>query len=95
MIQTARDLFNEERVLERYKKNGKQATSERAELYRMFLQKLNPPRIKAKLQPLTGARLGYLLEGIPTADLYALDSKCSQATGYSQMWWTIVKPKSA
>jgi hypothetical protein len=53
--------------------------SERGEMYDYFLSALNPPRLKDGYPPLTHARLGYLLVGVPTKDLYALRSKMESA----------------
>ena len=96
-VLTGTDLFGGTRALEKYKKNGKKATSERAELLGLFLQRLNPSRAKMKLPPLTAGRLSRIFEGVPTSDLYALDSYCRDAEnrgfGYSKEFWIRTKPK--
>jgi hypothetical protein len=57
----------------------KTPVSERGEMFDFFIQMLNPQRLKDGYPPLTHARLGYLLAGIPTKDLYALRSKMESA----------------
>lgn len=66
--------------------------TERGELFKTFLGHLNPPRKEKKLRPLTYARLGRIFEGVPTQDLYYLDSVCRQAKNYSAMFWHKTKP---
>ncbi len=65
--------------------------TERGDLFKTFLSHLNPPRKEKGLRPLTYARLGRIFEGVPTSDLYYLDSVCRQAKNYSSMWWFKVK----
>lgn len=93
--QSATDLFGNLRLLERYAPTGKVRTSERAELFRMFLNRLNPHRARIGLQPLTPSRLGLIFQGVPTSDLYALDSYCRHAKSYSAEFWFRTKPHNA
>lgn len=69
--------------------------TERGSLFDTILSHLNPARAKKKLPPLTYQRLGYLLAGIKTADLYALISKCTDAQRrgipWSAIFWTEIK----
>jgi hypothetical protein len=71
--------------------------SERGDLFDTILSHLNPPRAKKGLKPLTYQRLGYLLAGIPTADLYALISKCTDAQRrgfpWSAIFWKEITPE--
>jgi hypothetical protein len=81
--------------LEKKKKADK--ATERGELMRYFMDKLNPPRVKDGLPPLTMARMGRLLVAIPTRDLYYLKSVCddaeSRGSSFSKKFWWEVKPK--
>jgi hypothetical protein len=71
--------------------------SERGELYDTILSRLNPARALKKLKPLTHGRLGYLLAGIPTKDLYSLISKCDDAERRGFPWgaifWKEIRPQ--
>jgi hypothetical protein len=73
--------------------------TERGELYDSILVRLNPSRIKGGYKPLTHGRLGYLLAGIPTKDLYALISKCDDAERRGFPWgaifWREIRPQAA
>jgi hypothetical protein len=64
-------------------------SSERGDLYDAILSRLNPPRAKQKLPPITYGRLAYLLTGIPTKDLYALVSRCDDAERRGYPWGAI------
>lgn len=72
---------------------GKKRQTERGELLRFFQRHLNYARKHDGLEPLTMARLGAELEGIPTADLYYLKSVCSQAKNFSKKFWWEIDPK--
>ena len=67
----------------------KQRRTERSDLLETFLLRLNPGRKAKGYQPLTYGRLAYLLTGIPTKDLYALLSKCSDAERRGYSWGAI------
>lgn len=71
---------------------GRHRKTERGELLRFFQRHLNYSRKKDGLEPLTMARLGAELEGIPTADLYYLKSVCSQAKNFSKRFWWEIDP---
>ncbi len=60
---------------------------------RYFLEKLNRERVRDSITPLTMARMGKVLEAIPTNDLYYLKSVCDQATNFSKKFWWEVNPK--
>lgn len=66
---------------------AKENKNERGELYRYFLSHLNPARVKDGFKPMTMARMGKVLEGIPTKDLYYLQSVCSKAPHFSKRFW--------
>ena len=76
---------------------AKMHETQRGEIFDQFLSRLNPSRKAKGLRPLTHARLGQIFEGVPTADLYAVISKCNDAerrgVPWSAAWWTEVKPK--
>ena len=72
---------------------GRKRQTERGELMRFFLRHLNYARKQDGLAPLTMARIGAELEGIPTADLYYLQSVCSHAKNFSKKFWWEIDPK--
>lgn len=67
--------------------------TERGELMRFFLGKLNPDRVHDGLPPLTMPRMGKVLETIPTKDLYYLKRVCEDAKHFSKKFWWEVNPK--
>ena len=67
--------------------------TERGEIMHSLMVRLNPPRIEAGYPPLTYARMGQILDGIPTKDLYALLSKCNQSNNFSMTFWVELKAK--
>ena len=71
---------------------GKKRLTERGELMRFFERHLNYSRKKDGLEPVTMARLGAELEGIPTEDLYYLKSVCMQAKNFSKKFWWELDP---
>lgn len=73
-------------------KEGTRKT-ERGELMRYFVSHLNASRAKAKLQMISMPRMGKILEGIPTKDLYYLKSVCDKAKNFSKKFWWEVDPK--
>ncbi len=79
-------------VIKEVKKESSRAT-ERGELLRFFQRHLNYGRKKDGFPPLSMARLGFILEGIPTKDLYYLKSVCSQAKHFGKRFWYEVDPK--
>lgn len=71
----------------------KSRKTERGELMRFFTRHLNYSRAETQLPPITMARMGKILEGIPTKDLYYLKSVCSRAKNFSKKFWWEVDPK--
>lgn len=67
--------------------------TERGEMMRFFTRHLNLSRAKDGLAPLTMSRMGKILEGIPTKDLYYLQSVCKRAKNFSKKFWWEVDPK--
>lgn len=71
----------------------KERASERGDLMRYFLTKLNVARVRDGLSPLTMPRMGRILQAIPTKDLYYLQSVCDKATDFSKKFWWEINPK--
>ncbi|MBI2409736.1 hypothetical protein HYV30_01700 [Candidatus Kaiserbacteria bacterium] len=71
---------------------GKKRLTERGELLRFFQRHLNYSRKQDGLPPMTMAHLGFILEKIPTADLYYLKSVCSQAANFGKRFWWELDP---
>lgn len=78
-------------------RSKKENKTERGELMRYFMEKLNHSRVKDGLPPLTMPRMGRVLVAIPTRDLYFLKSVCddaeSRGNSFSKKFWWEVKPK--
>lgn len=79
---------------------GKERATERGELMKYFLDKLNRDRVRDGIGPLTMGRMGRLLVAIPTKDLYFLKSVCDDAESrsgttdsFSKKFWWEIKPK--
>lgn len=72
---------------------SKSRKTERGELMRFFVRHLNHARRQDGLPPITMSRMGYILEGIPTEDLYYLQSVCTKAKNFSKKFWWEVDPK--
>lgn len=74
----------------------KDRRTERGELMREFLENLNAERGK-KFPPLSYARMGVLLQGIPTKDLYAFLSMCKDRQrvngSFSKYFWWALRPQ--
>lgn len=71
----------------------KSRKTERGELMRFFQKQLNYARANDNLPKLTMGHLGKILEGIPTKDLYYLQSVCTKARNFSKKFWWEVDPK--
>lgn len=71
----------------------KSRKTERGELMRFFTRHLNHSRVADGHAPITMARMGAILEGIPTGDLYYLQSVCTKAKNFSKKFWWEVDPK--
>ncbi len=78
----------------------KDRATERGELMRYFMQKLNMTRARDLLPPLTMGRMARALEAIPTPDLYFLKSICDDASkrgdisSFSKKFWWEINPKN-
>lgn len=70
----------------------KDRRTERGELMKYFCEKLNIARKQDGLPPLNMPRMGRILQGIPTKDLYYLQSVCDDAKNFSKkFWWELKK----
>ncbi|TSC85666.1 MAG: hypothetical protein G01um10148_1052 [Parcubacteria group bacterium Gr01-1014_8] len=67
--------------------------TERGELMKFFCERLNSTRRFDGLPRITMARMGKILEGIPTKDLYYLKRVCNDAGNFSKKFWWEVNPK--
>ncbi|HEX2792672.1 MAG TPA: hypothetical protein VHO23_03075 [Candidatus Paceibacterota bacterium] len=75
------------------KKSEKSRKTERGELMRFFVRHLNYSRAEDGLPKLTMSRMGRILEGIPTEDLYYLKAVTSRAKNFSKKFWWEVDPE--
>lgn len=75
------------------KVGGTERKTERGELMRYFRAHLNAARAADGHELITMSRMGKILEGIPTRDLYYLKSVCSKAKSFSKKFWWEVDPK--
>ncbi|HWB34073.1 MAG TPA: hypothetical protein VG753_02025 [Candidatus Paceibacterota bacterium] len=75
------------------KTRAKDRATERGEMMRYFMVKLNAARARDGWPPLTLPRMGRILEAIPTKDLYYLKSVCDSAKDFSKKFWWEVNPK--
>jgi len=67
--------------------------TERGELMRYFVTKLNRARLRDGLPQITMGRMGKLFEKIPTKDLYYLKRVCDDAPNFSKKFWWLLDPK--
>jgi len=67
--------------------------TERGELMEYFIKKLNKDRKKDGMPPITMPRMGRILQGIPTKDLYYLKSVCDDAPNFSKKFWWEINPE--
>ena len=79
--------------LELTRKLEKDRRTERGELMRYFCSRINPNRLNEGLPEVTMSRMGKILEGIPTKDLYYLKSVCDQAPHFSKKFWWELDPE--
>lgn len=81
----------EKKLSEAPKGRGKK--TERGELMRFFVRHLNHARATDGHAPITMARMGFILEKIPTDDLYYLQSVCMKAKNFSKRFWWELDPE--
>ncbi len=68
--------------------------TERGELMRYFCDHLNPGRKRDGLTLISMSRMGKILEGIPTKDLYYLKRVCGDSANFSKKFWWELDPKN-
>ncbi|HEY6020460.1 MAG TPA: hypothetical protein VIY48_11280 [Candidatus Paceibacterota bacterium] len=74
------------------REKAKEKATERGELMKYFMIKLNVSRTRDGYPALTLARMGRVLQAIPTKDLYYLKSVCEQSKDFSKKFWWEIKP---
>lgn len=67
--------------------------TERGELMKFFCTALNVSRKRDELPLITMGRMGKILEGIPTKDLYYLKRVCSDSPNFSKRFWWEIDPR--
>ena len=67
--------------------------TERGELMKYFCEQLNYTRKRDGLPLITMARMGKMLEGIPTKDLYYIKRVSSEAENFSKKFWYVLNPE--
>lgn len=67
--------------------------TERGELMDYFCRKLNANRLRDGIPAISMGRMGKLLEGIPTKDLYYLKRVCDDAQNFSKRFWYELNPE--
>lgn len=67
--------------------------TERGELMKYFVDRINPGRVRDGLPRLTMPRMGKLLERIPTKDLYYLKRICDDSGNFSKRFFYELNPK--
>ena len=67
--------------------------TERGEMMRYFCTELNRDRIRDALPPITMSRMGKILEGLPTKDLYYIKRVAKDASSFSKTFWWLLDPK--
>ena len=72
---------------------SKSRQTERGELMRYFVSRINPNRASDGLPLITMGRMGKILEKIPTKDLYYLQSVCDKAPNFSKRFWYLLDPQ--
>jgi hypothetical protein len=78
----------------KFKGDGdKSRKTERGELLRFFTRHLNHARKADGYPPISMSRMGFILEQIPTGDLYHLQKICSRAQNFSKKFWWAIDPK--
>lgn len=69
----------------------KTTTSERAELIKLFISRLNLER--GKYKPLTTRAVAVKLSHVKTSELYYFYKKCEQSNNFSKCFWGCLKIK--
>ena len=71
----------------------KMRETERGELMKYFCDHLNAARMRDGHMVISMPRMGKILEGIPTKDLYYLKRVCSDAGNFSKKFWFELNPE--
>jgi hypothetical protein len=71
----------------------KSRETERGELMRYFVKKLNVTRIRDGYEKITMGYMGKLLQKIPTKDLYYIKRVCDDSPSFSKKFWWLLDPK--
>ncbi len=71
----------------------KSRKTERGELMKYFIQKLNGERARDGLPAISMPRMGKLLQQIPTKDLYYIKRVCDDSSNFSKKFWWLLNPK--
>jgi hypothetical protein len=71
---------------------SKARETERGELMRHFCEELNSTRIEEGYDRISMGRMGKILEGIPTKDLYYIKRVCRDAKSFSKTFWWLLDP---
>lgn len=87
------DLFGNKLAEVQRNKDGRK--TERGEFLRYFSTKINQSRVGTSYRKITMARMGTILEGVPTRDLYHLRKMCDGAHNFSAMFFWMLDPKNA
>ncbi len=66
--------------------------TERGELMQYFRQRLNTERVGNGYPLIQMARMGKILEKIPTKDLYYLKRICDDSKNFSKKFWWEINP---
>lgn len=74
-------------------KRSKDNQTERGELMKYFMERLNVGRKKDGYPPLTMGRMARLMSVISTKDIYYLKSVCDNAKDFSKKFWWEIDPK--
>lgn len=74
-------------------RSKKDKATERGELMKYFADRLNTTRKRDGYPPLALARMGRILQTIPTKDLYYLKRVCDDAKDFSKKFWWEINPK--
>ena len=75
-------------------RSTKEKVTERGELMKYFMERLNPGRVRDGYPALTFARMARLLEAMPTQDIYYLKSVCDKAPDFAKKFWWEIKPQN-
>lgn len=81
-------------LFEESPRSKRDKATERGELMKYFMQRLNTSRVRDGLPPLTMPRMGRLLMATPTPDLYYLKRICDDAKDFSKKFWWEINPKN-